>query len=113
MLNSASRSRSAVGRIACDLGADSVRPRSLPPTMRISDPAGLYGGDGHRGAAVSPPLASEASGGEGSGVGGISIAISPHPGSRRCATRADPPHRFAGGGYQPPAPPAARKNPRL
>ena len=36
MLNSASRSRSAVGRIACDFGAASTRPRSRPPTMRIS-----------------------------------------------------------------------------
>src|SRR5262249_7225176 len=36
MLNSASRNRSAVGRIACDLGAASARPRKRPPTMRIS-----------------------------------------------------------------------------
>src|SRR5882672_1179067 len=48
MLNSDSLKRSAVGRIACDfgakdLGAASVRPRNLPPTMRISDPA--YGED--------------------------------------------------------------------
>ena len=36
MLNSASRSRSAVGRTACDFGAASARPRRRPPTMRIS-----------------------------------------------------------------------------
>ena len=36
MLNSDSRSRSAVGRIACDFGAASARPRNRPPTMRIS-----------------------------------------------------------------------------
>src|ERR1700721_3051948 len=36
MLNSASRSRSAVGGIDCDFGAASARPRSLPPTTRIS-----------------------------------------------------------------------------
>ena len=36
MLNSDSRSRSAVGRIACDFGAASVRPRKRPPTIRIS-----------------------------------------------------------------------------
>ena len=36
MLKRASRSRSAVGRIAWELGATSTRPRSCPPTMRIS-----------------------------------------------------------------------------
>src|SRR5579859_1378750 len=36
ILNSDSRSRSAVGRIACDAGAASVRPRKRPPTTRIS-----------------------------------------------------------------------------
>ena len=36
MLNSDSRSRSAVGRIAADFGPASVRPRRRPPTTRIS-----------------------------------------------------------------------------
>src|SRR5271169_4105333 len=36
MLNSDSRSRSAVGRIALDFGPASGRPRNRPPTMRIS-----------------------------------------------------------------------------
>src|SRR5215467_6678634 len=36
-----SRNRSAVGRIACDFGASSARPRNRPPTMRISGLAGL------------------------------------------------------------------------
>src|SRR6516162_7736404 len=35
MLNSASRRRSAVGLIACDLGTASARPRNRPPTMRM------------------------------------------------------------------------------
>ena len=45
MLNSDSRSRSAVGLIACDVGAASRRPRKRPPTMRISAscPAGTGG----------------------------------------------------------------------
>src|SRR5262245_16995724 len=38
MLNSDSRSRSAVGRIACERGEASVRPPRRPPTMRISAP---------------------------------------------------------------------------
>ncbi len=40
ILNSDSRSRSAVGRIACDFGPASARPRSRPPTTRISAPRG-------------------------------------------------------------------------
>jgi len=36
MLNTDSRSRSLVGRIACVFGAARLRPRSRPPTMRIS-----------------------------------------------------------------------------
>src|SRR5215472_3787071 len=36
MLNSDSRSRSAVGRIVEDFGLVSVRPRSRPPTTRIT-----------------------------------------------------------------------------
>src|ERR1700748_986159 len=84
MLNSASRSRSAVGRIACDFGASSVPRPTLPQTLRISGPAGLCA-DGRgltlcwNGAAsachrrvVSPPPARAARGGEGSGVGGLS-----------------------------------------
>ncbi len=45
MLNSASRSRSAVGRTACDFGAASARPRQRPPTMRISVPCRRAAGD--------------------------------------------------------------------
>src|SRR5262249_18357417 len=36
MLNRDSRNRSAVGRIAEDLGPPSGRPRSRPPTIRIN-----------------------------------------------------------------------------
>src|SRR5215470_17738923 len=36
MLNSDSRNRSAVGRIACERGDASVRPPRRPPTMRIN-----------------------------------------------------------------------------
>src|SRR5580704_3179032 len=64
MLNNASRSRSAVGRIACDFGVASVRPRRRPPTTRITGPAGAtdagrtrgrarHGGRGSRGELVS------------------------------------------------------------
>ena len=49
MLNRLSRSRSAVGRIACDPGAASLRPRNLPPTIRISAACGERGGGVHGG----------------------------------------------------------------
>src|SRR5215470_20398560 len=41
MLNSDSRSRSAVGRIACEWGEARVRPPRRPPTMRIGPSAPL------------------------------------------------------------------------
>src|SRR5262249_31010442 len=44
MLNSDSRSRSAVGRIACERGTASARPPRRPPTIRISDACRETGG---------------------------------------------------------------------
>ena len=54
MLNSDSRKRSAVGRIACDFGAAMFRPRNRPPTIRISGPVCVYRGDA--GADSPPPV---------------------------------------------------------
>src|SRR5262249_55789705 len=50
MLNRDSRSRSAVGRIACERGDASVRPPRRPPTMRISFSCGGSGGGASRAA---------------------------------------------------------------
>src|SRR5262245_36815560 len=52
MLNKVSRRRSAVGRIASDLGATIARPRNRPPTMRIS---GFRARGSRAGPAIKPP----------------------------------------------------------
>src|ERR1700733_480468 len=52
ILNSASRRRSAVGRMAFDFGAVMARPRSAPPTTRITSLAGAVGADRRRDPAI-------------------------------------------------------------
>src|SRR5689334_13989846 len=103
MLNKDSRSRFAVGRMPCDFGAASARPRNRPPTILICVAAypslacagGCFaqrigwGDRAHRKrAAHSRPAAG----------GGISYA-----GASRasiCPPPLTPPRRFAGGGGQ-------------
>ena len=71
-------------------------PREGPPALAAHELA-------------SPPPVRAANGGEGSGVGGLCAAQTaepspPTPLRLACASRSDPPHRFAGGGMTYAAP---------
>src|SRR3954452_23694844 len=106
MLNSDSRKRSAVGRMACDFGAARARPRSRPPTILIcvaAYPSPACGGGwfakrtgwGHRVHRKKGERFRRAAGGQTCWPDVSRVSVCPLPPS--------PPHRhalLAGGGEQ-------------
>src|SRR5262249_23088265 len=93
MLNSASRSRSAVGLMACDFGAASARPRNRPPTNRNSAARRPWAGGGRAPALFPPPRRRGLPDARGTGGAALAFIIAPRGGGRRRGGRLALPDR--------------------